>query len=323
VFLEELQRLLGHWQENPMFIFRPSLLLCFFSSVILIFQSCNVRENDSNISGFLDKSNASLWKDTSISVCWEESSRFVAHGQMSTFADRKESIQKAVTSEYNKTLIRFAGWGVCNEKSMGIRIRYGFERPAVKGIGAVINGLPAGMELSEADTCGGRLPLEACILYNAIHEFGHALGLRHEHERVESCENITEKNNSDGVPVGKYDKDSVMNYCLNYTCRTTHPSLSSEDINTIRIAYTELHSKMSQPLTTESCTKWKFGFNSSTSLCQYNASTPDDCNTFAQVVDSLTLQCREAFSEAECKTIPASYGVHWSQANGCTTIPDL
>jgi len=66
--------------------------------------------------------------------------------------------------------------------------------------------------------------------FNAIHEFGHLLGLRHEHERAEAKKDINcvfmnkmgaygkvhfnKTTPTDTVTIGEYDSNSVMNYCF-------------------------------------------------------------------------------------------------------------
>jgi hypothetical protein len=56
--------------------------------------------------------------------------------------------------------------------------------------------------------------LNRCQILVALHEFGHAAGLAHEHKRPDSTCKIKNDGPEDGLtPVGNFDKDSVMNYC--------------------------------------------------------------------------------------------------------------
>ncbi|MDQ3235814.1 MAG: hypothetical protein M3Q07_28735, partial [Pseudobdellovibrionaceae bacterium] len=64
----------------------------------------------------------------------------------------------------------------------------------------------------------------------AVHEFGHAMGLLHEHERSDAagCNDFSGfvQNSDRNVYVGEYDPDSIMNYCVNKELT----SLSAGDI---------------------------------------------------------------------------------------------
>ena len=56
--------------------------------------------------------------------------------------------------------------------------------------------------------------LENCQILVGLHEFGHAAGLAHEHQRKDSTCKIPNDGPEKGTtPLGKFDKDSVMNYC--------------------------------------------------------------------------------------------------------------
>ncbi|MDQ3233908.1 MAG: hypothetical protein M3Q07_19000 [Pseudobdellovibrionaceae bacterium] len=86
----------------------------------------------------------------------------------------------------------------------------------------------------------------------AVHEFGHALGLLHEHERTDApgCGDYDEKvRNSDwNVYVGKFDSNSIMNYCHNNELT----SLSHGDVAGLKYLYPSLNNSGSgeRPTTT-------------------------------------------------------------------------
>ncbi|NRA65553.1 MAG: hypothetical protein HRU19_13780 [Pseudobacteriovorax sp.] len=75
-----------------------------------------------------------------------------------------------------------------------------------------------------------------CIGSNAIHEFGHAIGLSHEHNRGDrpaSCTDSPQGTNGD-TTVGSFDPNSIMNYCYGSSYNN---QLSAGDIATIQAMY--------------------------------------------------------------------------------------
>lgn len=158
-----------------------------------------------------------LWpQDTPIPVCWENPT--AADGQARGW------VRDAVARTWEKASnLEFTGWGACTPTSRGIRILIADSprAPHTDGLGKDLDGLPAGMTLNftfqkwKTNECSPEDQRERCIRNTAVHEFGHALGFAHEHNRPDTPSTCTERpQGSDGDTLfGVWDRWSVLNYC--------------------------------------------------------------------------------------------------------------
>ena len=207
--------------------------MLFRSSLIsLSLFSCG--KSPSHNKGYYDST--VVWDSPSLVVCWENPSEETATEQ--------GWVQDKVARTWQKhSALTFEGWQACaDEDDPNLRILIADAGAHTKGLGNELDGKENGIVLNFAFgswNAGCQTPVsqrKSCIESIAAHEFGHAIGLAHEHnrdDRSEDCTDPVQGSNGD-IKVGPFDRSSIMNYCFGSSYENR---LSAGDKKTIALVY--------------------------------------------------------------------------------------
>ena len=252
-------------------------LCCKVILTALALSGCRTVANETTVlRGYVSSDDQVFWPGGVIDVCWENDGPGMADG--------KALVRSVIEEQFNgRTKLKYTGWGLCTANSKGLRVivydgisapdalapapsEGGFgntsafpAHPQTHGIGHELAGQPNGMLLNFgfkgvqknlADACFGKSVemTKLCIRNVAIHEFGHAAGLLHEHERFDSTcqldsfphEELPEFETR-GYFIGPFDEKSVMNYCVSRVKVSKEALvLSDGDIQTIDWIYSQV-----------------------------------------------------------------------------------
>jgi hypothetical protein len=225
--------------------------------MIALSMSCSVESQKSNPNSVV--STQSKWANpSSIPVC------IMNRNEVSD--ELLNDLKNHVTTDYmSKAGIGLVGWEECQPSELNARvIRVTFKLVHNWKGNSIGAGGGLSMVGSAPYSCGGdcrggtmRLDIGSEGTYpaagtwarnfavsqtraTAVHEFGHALGLLHEHERSDApgCGDYDRnlQNSDRNVFVGEFDANSIMNYCHNRDLTT----LSEGDVAGLKYLYPQL-----------------------------------------------------------------------------------
>jgi hypothetical protein len=180
-----------------------------------------------------------IWRQTTIPVCWEHDDPVNDH-----VLRARGLVRDAVEQTWERVSdVDFVGWGTCPDTAgyvPGIHIGVADNEP-ISNLGTHLDGEWRGMSLNFTfqnykPVCASPDRFDGCVRRIAIEQFGHALGLANEASNPDSLCDVPDPRPTGTDSLGPYDPDSVMNPC-NEALYTNGSPLSPGDIRAVQVLY--------------------------------------------------------------------------------------